>query len=235
LFVCLDVAETCPSNPTQRWAPYLTIEDNKEPQPVADWLFSNVPDNAKLPIALGLAGLVLWVLEAGWLVVKSVPHRRTLREDRGSFWLVASAWTAASICSVLDALSWRITPFPNDLVRLQFLGVPLFVVGCGLRILGRLTLGEACKPFVQTSASHKLVTTGIYGVLRHPAYVGALSELTGLSLCFGSIIGIGAALAGGIPAVAYRIHVEERALRARFGLQYDEYAARTRRVLPGFR
>jgi protein-S-isoprenylcysteine O-methyltransferase Ste14 len=202
---------------------------------VADWLFSNVPDNAKLPIALGLTGLVLWVLEVGWLFVRSVPHRRNLREDRGSFWLVASAWTAASMCSVFDALSWRITTFPNDLTRLQFLGVPLLAVGCTLRILGRLALGEDCKPFVQTSASQTLVTTGIYGALRHPAYVGALSELTGISLCFGSIIGIGAALAGGIPAVAYRIHVEERALRARFGLLYEEYAARTHRVLPGFR
>ena len=102
------------------------------------------------------------------------------------------------------------------------------------RITGTLsdTLGKAFSPVVQTTNTHKLVTGGIYGIIRHPAYLGTLCLLIGFPLCFGSIVGLGIALFAGIPVLIYRIQIEERALQAWFGEEYEAYSSKTNRLIP---
>jgi protein-S-isoprenylcysteine O-methyltransferase Ste14 len=79
---------------------------------------------------------------------------------------------------------------------------------------------------------HTLVTTGIYGVIRHPSYLGALVFALGWGLAFRSSVGVLlAALL--IPLLLARIRSEEALLRAQFGAEYDAYCARTSRLIPG--
>jgi protein-S-isoprenylcysteine O-methyltransferase Ste14 len=66
----------------------------------------------------------------------------------------------------------------------------------------------------------------------HPAYLGLALLLLGIPLSSGSVIGLGIAIFGGIPAVLYRIRVEERFLVEIFGKQYQEYAEKTWKILP---
>jgi protein-S-isoprenylcysteine O-methyltransferase Ste14 len=81
---------------------------------------------------------------------------------------------------------------------------------------------------------HRLITTGIFARLRHPIYAGMGSILLALALALGHEV----QLLAGIPlfalGTAIRVRVEERLLRDRFGADYEAYAARTARFVPGF-
>jgi len=93
-------------------------------------------------------------------------------------------------------------------------------------------LGCRFSGLVAIQPGHTLVTNGIYGVIRHPSYLGLLVGSLGWGLAFRS--GVGVLLAAlMIPPLLARIRAEERLLRAQFGAEYDAYRARTSRLLPG--
>ena len=52
-------------------------------------------------------------------------------------------------------------------------------------------------------------------------------------VCLGSLLGLIIAIVAGIPAIIYRIRIEEQALGNWFGDAYAEYAERTKRLIPG--
>ena len=75
-------------------------------------------------------------------------------------------------------------------------------------------------------------TTGIYGIVRNPSYLGLLISSLGWVLTFRSGVGILLAASLLVPLVA-RIRSEERLLRSHFGAEYEAYCPRTWRLLPG--
>jgi len=75
------------------------------------------------------------------------------------------------------------------------------------------------------------VTTGIYGIIRHPSYLGALMFMLGGALVFRSGVGILLAAAILVPVIA-RIASEEKLLQSQFGAEYDAYRTRTWRLVP---
>jgi protein-S-isoprenylcysteine O-methyltransferase Ste14 len=198
---------------------------------LAEWLFSNVGDTPRVPLVVGLVGLILWTLEVILLFITWRPGKGT-EKDRGSFVFIASAWTFAITFSVFDGLTFRLSTLPYHLSWIQFIGIPFICLGFALRIPARRALGHALSPLVQTANPHRLVTTGVYSLIRHPAYLGALGQLVGIALCFGSLIGIATGVLAGIPALVYRIRVEEQALREWFGQEYEQYTKRTCRMIP---
>ncbi|MGC1375008.1 MAG: isoprenylcysteine carboxylmethyltransferase family protein, partial [Anaerolineales bacterium] len=80
---------------------------------------------------------------------------------------------------------------------------------------------------------HEIVETGIYKIIRHPAYLGYLASLLGIGLALGNWVGLAALAALPLAGILYRIHVEESALLRYFGPAYQAYASRTKRLLPG--
>jgi protein-S-isoprenylcysteine O-methyltransferase Ste14 len=76
------------------------------------------------------------------------------------------------------------------------------------------------------------VTDGIYGVIRHPSYLGLLAGSFGWALAFRSGAGLVLAALTIIPVVG-RIRAEETLLRTQFGRDYEAYRARTSRLVPG--
>jgi protein-S-isoprenylcysteine O-methyltransferase Ste14 len=118
----------------------------------------------------------------------------------------------------------------GDFVR--WLGVALFAVGGALRLVPVFVLGSRFSGLVAIQPGHELVTGGLYGVIRHPSYLGLLVNMFGWSLAFRS--GVGVLLAAlMVPVILARIRAEERLLRSEFGTAYDAYRARTSRLIPG--
>lgn len=77
-----------------------------------------------------------------------------------------------------------------------------------------------------------LVSTGLYGVVRHPMYSGALVMMVGMPLALDSLWGLGV-VAAAVPVLALRIADEEKMLRDELA-GYAEYATRVRsRLVPG--
>jgi protein-S-isoprenylcysteine O-methyltransferase Ste14 len=85
---------------------------------------------------------------------------------------------------------------------------------------------------VAIQPGHTLVTTGVYGVIRHPSYLGLLVSSLGWALAFRSWLGV-LLVALLIPPLIARIRAEERLLRSQFGAEYDAYCCRTSRLIPG--
>jgi protein-S-isoprenylcysteine O-methyltransferase Ste14 len=85
---------------------------------------------------------------------------------------------------------------------------------------------------VAIQPGHTLVTTGLYGAIRHPSYLGLLVNSLGWALAFRSGVGV-ILTALLIPPLVARIHAEERLLRSQFGREYEAYRSRTSRLIPG--
>ena len=154
------------------------------------------------------------------------------REWRSSVGIVVSFAVVASY-SALDAIYYHGTAPGVMPVPLRGAGLFVMAIGCLLRVLMRMSLGMQFSVFVQTNPNHRLVTTGIYRYVRHPAYSGTLLMYLGFPLALGSAGGLGLAIVFGVPALIYRIRVEERALIQWFGDEYAAYQRRTWRLIPG--
>jgi protein-S-isoprenylcysteine O-methyltransferase Ste14 len=101
-----------------------------------------------------------------------------------------------------------------------------------LRLWPVFTLGNRFSGLVAIQQGHRLMTTGIYGVIRHPSYLGMLITVLGWALAFRSGVGVLLALLTLIPVVG-RIRAEEALLLEAFGPEYSAYRARTARLIPG--
>jgi protein-S-isoprenylcysteine O-methyltransferase Ste14 len=101
-----------------------------------------------------------------------------------------------------------------------------------LRIWPVFVLGRRFSGLVAIQAGHELVTDGIYGVIRHPSYLGLLINALGWALAFRSGAGV-LLTALLIPPLLARIRAEEALLRAHFGSEYEQYCQRTSRLIPG--
>ena len=80
---------------------------------------------------------------------------------------------------------------------------------------------------------HRLVTQGLYRRVRHPMYMALLLYAAGQALVLpnyvaGPSYGVAMAL-----LVALRLGPEERMMLEEFGKDYEEYRARTKRLVPG--
>ncbi len=102
-----------------------------------------------------------------------------------------------------------------------------------IRFLARKELGKEYSVHVQTSPEHQLITTGIFRSMRHPAYLGLLLLFLGIPLSQGSWGGLLLSLGGGVPALVYRIRIEEHSLQKWFGRDYQAYQESSWRLIPG--
>jgi protein-S-isoprenylcysteine O-methyltransferase Ste14 len=116
---------------------------------------------------------------------------------------------------------------------LGYVGCLVLLLGITIRLAAFATLRKQFTETVSILEKHELVDTGIYGIIRHPAYLGHLMSLLGIGLILGNWVSLAILVVLPLAGILYRIHVEERALLSHFGPAYQEYAGRTKRLLPG--
>jgi protein-S-isoprenylcysteine O-methyltransferase Ste14 len=117
---------------------------------------------------------------------------------------------------------------------------PLQVLAVGMGIAGALTTGLAVLSFMRAqttlnpmkpSSASSLVQSGIYRFTRNPMYLGLLFVLVGWALYLENVLAFLFLPAFILYMNRFQIEPEERALRARFGQAFLEYASRVRRWL----
>jgi protein-S-isoprenylcysteine O-methyltransferase Ste14 len=155
-----------------------------------------------------------------------------VREDRGNRWVLAAFGILGLLNGWLPAYTDRNEIWTLDGDTLRWIGVAVLLLGGALRLWPVYVLGDRFSGLVAIQPGHRLLTTGIYRVIRHPSYVGALLYSLGWSLAFRSGAGV-LVTALLVPIMLARIAAEERLLRSEFGAEYDAYRARTARMLPG--
>jgi protein-S-isoprenylcysteine O-methyltransferase Ste14 len=154
------------------------------------------------------------------------------REDRSNRWIFIPLLVIGFLIACLPAYTERKRQWLLDGNPVRWLGVSLYGAGGALRIWPVFVLGRRFSGLVAIQRDHKLVTDGIYGIIRHPSYLGAVILMFGWALAFRS--GVGLVLAAFIvPPILARIRSEEALLHAQFDQQYDAYCQRTSRLIPG--
>lgn len=139
-----------------------------------------------------------------------------------ALWLLALAFLSIFIVSMplLGGESGLHEPIEMSGVALLFAA-----------ILGRLW----SILYIGSHKNSRLVTDGPYSVSRNPLYLFSLIGVAGIGLMFGSLL-ITAALAGVALVIFRATSLREAAyLRAKFGADYDAYAAETPLLWPDLR
>jgi len=115
----------------------------------------------------------------------------------------------------------------------------LYVVGGVLTLSGQLLFLVAQKQNkffsstvrIQTDREHQVCDTGLYGVVRHPAYLGSIIQMTGFPLLLGSLW---SSLPAGLLVILFivRTALEDKTLTDELN-GYSEFTAKTRyRLIP---
>ena len=133
---------------------------------------------------------------------------------------------AMVVVSALDhRFGWSSVPTAISLV-----GDVLVAVGLGVVVLVIIQNNHAATT-VRVEEGQTVVSTGLYGMVRHPMYTGNLIMMVGIPLAVGSYWGLVFVVAGLI-VLASRIRDEEKLLREEL-TGYREYTQKVRyRLVP---
>jgi len=154
------------------------------------------------------------------------------REDRSNRWVLIPFTVIGFLSAYLPAYTDRKEFWTFDGEEMRWLGFVLFAAGGALRIYPVFVLGRRFSGLVAIQTGHTLVTTGVYGTIRHPSYLGLLIHSLGWALAFRAGVGVVLTVLT-VPPILARIRAEERLLRSQFGAEYEAYCRRTARLIPG--
>lgn len=94
-------------------------------------------------------------------------------------------------------------------------------------------MGRNWAIVARTRDDHQLVTWGPFAVIRNPIYVALFAWVLVMALALGHWRGLVVAVPLYWIGTWMRVRREEALLRAQFGADYDAYAARVKRFVPG--
>lgn len=157
------------------------------------------------------------------------------RDCRGP---VEKALLAVAMVSFFVPLVWIASPafgFADYALSPAAWGAGVVCLALGLWMFHRshADLGTNWSVTLQVREGHTLVTGGVYAYVRHPMYSALFLYSAGQALAAPNWIAGPSYLAAMVPLIATRLGAEERMMRDRFGAEWDAYAARTRRLVPG--
>ena len=111
-------------------------------------------------------------------------------------------------------------------------GLVLYVLGQALRGWAIATLGDWFQGALVVQAGQRVVESGPYRLVRHPAYAGGILRAAGTGVVLDNWMSLTLLVAGMVAFVAVRIRREESVLVA--GLEpYAAYRRKAARLLPG--
>ena len=112
-------------------------------------------------------------------------------------------------------------------------GLAVTWLGLAIRVWAMGELGRSFRTTVEVDPEQAVIATGPYRWVRHPAYTGVLLIVAGFGLATGYWPAFAASIVVPVPALLWRIRVEEAELTRVLGDRYRAYQAHTRRLVPG--
>jgi protein-S-isoprenylcysteine O-methyltransferase Ste14 len=143
--------------------------------------------------------------------------------------LITVIFIAFPATFVVSALDWRFG-WSQVPAALSAIGDVLVAVGLGVAMLVIIQNSYAAAN-VRVDSGQTLVSTGLYGLVRHPMYTGNVVLMLGIPLALGSYWGL-LLLIPGMLVLVLRIRDEEKLLTRELS-GYRDYTQRVRyRLLP---
>jgi protein-S-isoprenylcysteine O-methyltransferase Ste14 len=187
------------------------------------WVFIAV-----FTVASAISGVYLAVRNPAALQrrMKAGPTAETRPAQRLIISAIVLLVIATLVISALDhRFGWSTVPVPVVVV-----GNVLVFVGLSLAQLVVVQNGYAAAA-ITVEDDQPLISTGLYGVVRHPMYFGTLIMMLGTPLALGSLWGLLAVVVA-LPVLAARILDEEQMLTEELA-GYREYVTKVRyRLVP---
>ncbi|HEV2969551.1 MAG TPA: isoprenylcysteine carboxylmethyltransferase family protein [Pirellulales bacterium] len=117
-------------------------------------------------------------------------------------------------------------------ISLAALGLAVVIAGMVIMLRARAALGDSWSFAPKASHGTGLATSGLYGHVRHPIYLGMALLFFGTAVAFANWLSILFALLLIVPTLVWRALVEERLLVHVFGDQYVAYRRQTKMFVP---
>lgn len=146
------------------------------------------------------------------------------KNSLGLLWLVIIPSIFAGIYIAVSYPMYNVTEY--------FLGLFLIIAGMSLRLFAIFSLKTYFNANVSIHHDHKLKTDGIYSIVRHPSYTGALLSFFGLGLSQGNWISLLIIFIPITIAFIYRINIEEKVLSENFKDDYLDYKRKSKKLIP---
>ena len=128
-------------------------------------------------------------------------------------------------------LAWAQVQVLPGLPPLEVSGWSFVVVGVVFMVLAFRAFRQARTTVVPHKTPAQLITHGVFAHSRNPIYFADMMLLAGLSLIWGSWLGLILLPALGWVLTKRFIEPEEARLKATFSANYEDWASRTRRWL----
>src|SRR5687767_6677390 len=174
-----------------------------------------------------LVPILAVVIRAIWLCLE-YPYLRRYRVKPHKDWDRHSAkfWDAANLIEPIGIIITfaGVGAMPASAALIQPAGLALLVIGVAIRWSSIHTLGKYFTGTIVIRDDHRLIRTGLYRFLRHPAYAGALLAHLGLGISFANWFSLGLSTVPFVVAACYRMRVEDRVLYETFGEEYLNYS-----------
>jgi protein-S-isoprenylcysteine O-methyltransferase Ste14 len=175
------------------------------------------------------------------MVLIRAPHgkrNRTVKVAESRKGILELALLTVAWIAFFAPMLWIATPL------LGFANFPLYPVPL---VLGSVVLAISLLLFHRSHAdlgtnwsitleireSHRLVTEGVYQHVRHPMYLALLLYGLGQAVVIPNWVAGPSYGMAMVLVFALRLNPEEKLMRDRFKSEYEAYASRTKRLIPG--
>lgn len=173
-----------------------------------------------------------WTLVAETLLYKEPDTYVIEDEDNKSYLYLQLSFLIALFYATIDFVELHLTRYSPFEPTVFYMGFVLFVLSCLIRWWGYNSIGKFFNPRVALYEDHKLITDGAYKKLRHPLYLGNMVGCLAIPLVFNSWGALLITLFTTIPALIYRINIEEKFMLKHFPEEYAAYMQKTKKLIP---
>lgn len=173
-----------------------------------------------------------------WSVIETLIYKDpdTLAEEDGdkrSYMYLQLSSLLVLFYALMDFMEYHFSRMDVLEPGIVVAGFVVFIFNSVLRYQAITTLGSFYNPRVAIYQEHCLITEGIYRRIRHPMYLSAILNVIAISLIFSSWGALLIMLFAVLPAVVYRINIEEEFLLKHLGSEYQRYMEQSKRMIPG--
>ncbi len=176
---------------------------------------------------------LLWSTVFEALIYEDPDEYVIMDDDQKSYIYLQLSFMIALFFATIDFVGLHYTRIKVLEPNIIYAGFALFIASCLIRWWGFKSIGKFFNPRVAIYQNHQLVITGAYRKIRHPLYLGSLLSFLAIPMVFNSWGALLLMLLTTLPALIYRIKVEEELLSSHFGEAYKTYSQKTKKMIPG--
>lgn len=196
-------------------------------------MFAETPVGVPGLVAFAVGGVIFFAaLFGAWLRGRQSPKVGDGQRDSGSVaWIVLQGLGIGLVG--IGRIGVTVTPDAPFALGQAVVVLALMLAAAALFDRSSREMGRNWALVARTRSDATLVTGGPFALVRNPIYVALALFMVAMAIAYGRIANLVIAFPVFAFATWMRVASEERVLRAQFGGDYDAYARRVARFVPG--